>query len=241
MSLTRRTMKYGILCLLLTLLMKGLIACSNDESPKENQSNISEIKLEPRQLDLPNGIGELSARPIEYGNWLFYIYDENAILEGVFNKYGLLTCEPEFELFIKYKINQIRPDEDLQGSILGVELDCYGEYEIRLKDGRFVVALFEAFDQLYKSNNNLVSETEKFKEKVKDCLNSSQSKNSFLCKALVNNPLPKPKPRYVPSESGEIVPLSGFSECYDRKIRSYKRDITKKESDEAEKGCYSSW
>jgi hypothetical protein len=233
-------MTHGIFFLLITLSVKGLTACSKEESTNGSESIIAETKPE-KTVELPNNIGEMSARPIEYGNWLFYIRDDDARLEEAFNQYGLLTCQPEFELFVKYLIDQFNPDEYIHGSILGFELDCHGEYEIRLKEDRFVIALFKTFDQLYQSNSSLVSETENFKKEVKVCLNSYQAKDSFLCNELKNNPLPKPKPRYIISESGETKPLSGFSECYDKIIKSYKRDITKKESSEAEKGCYSSW
>lgn len=211
-----------------------------DKEEKEELSSV-EIDTKPKEVALQNEVGTIVARPIEYGNWILYLSDEDALLEESFNELGMLTCDPEFELFLKSKIQELRPDFQLDEEIINFSLDCFGYYEIHLKGEELVQPFFAFLEKLYISKETLNQESKIFKNKVKACLSNTAEIDSYICRELKKNPLPAPKPRYLQQEDGSTVPMKGFTECYDSILSDHKGEFSEKVSQDAELACYSSW
>ena len=213
------------------------------EKNKAQEEEVPSTKLDakPKEIALPNEAGTIVARPIEYGNWLLHLSDKNALLEKSFNELGMLTCDPEFELFLKLRIKEIRPESQPDEEIVGFSLNCSGYYEVHLKDEELVQPLLESLRELYESTETLNHQSETFKNKVKACLSSTNEAESYICRELEKNPLPAPKPRYLQQEDGSTFPMNGFTECYDSVLSDHKGEVNEKASESAELACYSAW
>src|SRR5690554_5805691 len=231
----------SILLLIIVFNRVSPLALSAQE--KEEVSDISE-KVESllTQIDLPGEMGMISARPIENGQWLVFVDDYDKLLEAAFNEFGMLSCRPEFDLFVKSNLREAAPHIDLKESLKSISADCSGEYEIGVVGKQYADKLMEIFKDLYISEEHLISVVSEFKRQLKRCRDSGGHTDAIVCEEFSKKPLPQPEPLvlYI-NEEGEDVPLKGFSECYYRYLNDHSGGDTAGLDKAAKEACYSSW
>ena len=242
MKIVGRILKFVFILIILIIVFNRIAPYLLGKSEIKNEEMAKkEVVTEPMEILLPNESGVITARPIEYGNWLINLSDSDAILEESFNELGMLSCDPEFELFVKFKINEVLPESRLAEAIIDFSLDCAGNYEIHLKDQELVKTILEIAQRIYQSKETLNQESKIFKNKVKACLSNTGEMESYICQELKVRPLPKPVARLLQQEDGTTIPMKGFSECYYKITDAYQGEVTEKLAQEAQEACYSSW
>lgn len=194
-------------------------------------------------VGLPRDTGTISARPIEYGRWLLFVDDTKALLEKTFNEFGMLTCWPEFDLFIKSNLRKTMPSIDLNEALIQIVPDCSGEYEMIVVDKEHAATLMKIFTKLYTSEAHLYAEVSEFKRQLKLCRKPNGQTEGVVCEEFIKNPLPEPKPLVLGiNDEGEDVLLRGFTECYYDYFKNHNGESSKEDlSQSAKEACYSSW